>query len=263
MPIFLLSIILFSQSLLACKLKPDLQFYSLSGPVTLMLTELQLLKYPEIQGVSVFHPVPKTYSGEVLPGGVYLGTKTLNQFTNKIVFYDESQELQRILKSHGSKTVEIKSRGLIPLEVSKVVVEKLKPFTLNCEAEFQKLLQQHELLLQKLKTLIPSSRTFLFFLGNLGIRSPELLIVNDGVVKWLTREGVIKTYPSELAYVNWSPKILQSLPSDHVKVGMKDSGREELKQVSKGKGFYNLTYPGALIPGIGQVNGLIFLFESI
>ncbi len=88
-------------------------------------------------------------------------------------------------------------------------------------------------------------------------------MVNDGVVKWLVDEELIKTYPAPLAYVNWSAKIMQGLPKDSYKVGIKDSGNSLEEKIEKSAQIINLTYPGSLIPGSGQVEAMIYLFKNL
>jgi hypothetical protein len=138
----------------------------------------------------------------------------------------------------------------------------LKPFLQNCDVKVvsQKLEQK----LNSLKKMIPAKSTLVFFLGGIiHNRLPELLMVNDGVVKWMIDQKLIKSYPSPLSYVNWSARILLEMPNETIRVGLKDSGSEMTQKVEKHPTHTNLTFPGALIPGSGQVEAMIYLFENL
>jgi hypothetical protein len=118
--------------------------------------------------------------------------------------------------------------------------------------------------LRELKVLANKKETFVFFLGLIrGNKLPEMLIVKDGVVKWLSEERLIKTYPSELAYVNWSARVMSHLPENTYRIGLKDSGGDLIQEIEKFENVINLTYPGSLIPGIGQVDAMIYLFKNL
>lgn len=265
MPALLLSFFLsLCQYVQACEVNPRTSIYSLSGPVTVLLEELKLLNSPQLKGISIFHPVAAgEFKGEVLAGGVFLGHRVLSQLKGSVVFFDESQELSRIFKLQtGLKSFEVKTRGLLPLEVTDRSLEILQPFLSGCESRIEHLKRRHQERANQLLKIIPL-KTFVFFLGELRERMPDLIMVNDGIVKWLVQQKKIRTYPSDLAYVNWSAKLMASLPSKTVRVGIVDSGKELKKNLKKIQQGFNLTYPGVLIPGISQIEGFIFLFESI
>jgi len=182
-----------------------------------------------------------------------------------LLFFDESRELSKMLAQfEGIKAVEIKTRSLTPPEVMQKMEKELAPYLVGCS--FADLSLRLNSRLAELKKIAAQNATFLFFLGSIGNnRLPELIMVQDGVVKWMIQEGVLKTYPSELPYVNWSAKILNSLPQDTIQVGVKDPGSLLEKSISKNKGrnVINLTYPGALIPGSGQVEAMIYLYQNL
>ena len=264
MLVFLLSLILIIPSF-ACEFSSKVKgVYSLAGSVTLALRDLDLIKDKKLSGISIFHPVDKkVFKGEILPGGIFLSHDTIKNLKGSVLFYDESREMTRILSGYPEvKSIQIKTRGLSPLAVVESTSKELKPYLENCNLN---ILQKNlETKLAVLKKVIPPQKTILFFLGQIKQgRYPELLMVNDGVVKWMVEEKLLKSYPSELAYVNWSAKILQSLPSDLMKVGLKDSGSEMGVKLEKSEGHFNLTYPGSLIPGTGQVEAMIYLFQYL
>lgn len=255
---------LFSISTFACDFRPEVKgVYSLAGSATLALRDLGLLQSPKLKGVSVFHPVDKAnFKGAFLPGGVFLSHESIKNLSGSLLFFDESRELSRILARYPKiKAVEIKTRSLKPLEVVALMEKTLASYVTSCDLSSMTTKMQTRL--SELKALIPKNKTILFFLGSIqNNRLPELLMVEDGIVQWMVDEKLIKTYPSKLAYVNWSSKILNSLPKDVMKVGLKDSGNEMKKGVTISESGTNLTYPGALIPGFGQVEAMIYLFLS-
>jgi len=252
---------------LACDFAKNVNsVYSLSGPVTLVLKDLGLLKNKKLKGVSIFHPVSKKdFNGVFLPGGVFLSRETIKGFAGSLLFFDESRELSRMLAQfEGIQAVEIKTRTLTPPEVMQKMERELAPHLVGCS--FAALSTKLNSRLGELKKLAAKDATFLFFLGKIeNNRLPELIMVQDGVVKWMIQQGVLKTYPSELPYVNWSAKILNSLPQNTIQVGLKDPGSVLEKEMSRSKGgnVINLTYPGALIPGSGQVEAMIYLYQNL
>lgn len=240
-------------------------YYSLSGAATLAFRDLGLLKSSALKGISVFHPISsEEFKGEFLPGGVFLSQEKVKGLSGSVIFFDESRELKKILEQFPQiKAVEIKTRSLMPQEVLKKLEKDLTPFLKNCS--FNKLHQGINSKLSELSSLIPKGQTYLFFLGAIRTgRLPEFLMVQDGVVKWMVLKKLIETYPSELPYVNWSSRILQSLPEHTYRVGLKDSGNSMEKKIEKDdqKKIINLTYPGSMIPGEGQVDAMIYLFKN-
>ncbi|MBA2404203.1 MAG: hypothetical protein H0V66_05480 [Bdellovibrionales bacterium] len=257
---------IFSFSLVqACDFSREVKsVYSLSGSVTLALRDFKLLKNPKLKGISVFHPIAaKDFSGIYLPGGVFLSHDTIKGLSGSLLFYDESRELKRIFSRYpGINAVEIKTRSLAPLQVVEVLEKELRPHLKGCE--FSQLTTQLKTQLAELKKIVPKNLSILFLLGLIqNAKLPELVIVQDGVVKWMLEEKLISTYPSELAYVNWSAKILNALPGNTIRVGLKDSGHMMETKLEKKQQVVNLTYPGTFIPGSGQVEAMIYLFKNI
>lgn len=260
----LLVSLLFNFSVFACEFAPEVKgVYSLAGSVTLALRDLDLIKSPKLLGISIFHPVDKkVFKGEILPGGIFLSHDTIKRLKGSVLFYDESREMTRILSGYPDvKAVQVKTRGLDPLKVIEQTNSDMKKFLKGCD---QKIVSRKlEEKLQNLKKLVPANTKLIVFLGSImNNRLPELLMVNDGVVKWMVQQKLIQTYPSSLSYVNWSAKILLEMPNDAVRLGMKDSGSEMTLKVEKSEHYSNLTYPGALIPGSGQVEAMIYYFQN-
>lgn len=261
----LLASLLISFTSYACEFSPKVKsVYSLAGSVTLALKDLELIKSPKLLGVSIFHPVDKkVFKGKILPGGIFLSHDTIKGLKGSVLFYDESLEMTRILSGYPDITaVQVKTRSLTPMEAIEQTNELLKPFLNNCDLKV--ISQKLEQKLNTLKKIIPAKSTMVFFLGGIvNNRLPELLMVNDGVVKWMIDGKLIKSYPSTLSYVNWSAKILLEMPNETIRIGLRDSGSEMTQKVEKFQTHTNLTFPGSLIPGTGQVEAMIYLFEQL
>jgi hypothetical protein len=238
--------------------------YSLSGPVTLILKDLDLLKDQKLKGISVFHPVAKKdFQGVFLPGGVFLSHETIKSFSGSVLFYDESRELSRVLSRYQDiEAIEIKTRSMTPLAVMELLEKKLAPYLDDCR--LNRLTSHLKSKLEDLKKMIQRDSTFIFYLGHIqNKKMPELVMAQDGVVKWMIEEKLLKTYPSNLSYVNWSARILNNLPLNALHVGLKDSGNLVKSEIKKNGQHINLTYPGALIPGSGQVEAMLYLFKNL
>ncbi len=224
------------------------------------------LKNPKLKGISIFHPIKEQeFSGKVLPGGIFLGRESFNEFAGGVVFYDESRELSRILGPLNSiQSREIKTRGLTPHEVTLSIITELRTFMEGCDPEFGMLEKTSLEIQKKIFKLLVKPLTINFYLGAFTQgRPPEMLIVNDGVVKWLVKEKKIKTYSSDLAYVNWSAKILHQMPKDTFHVAIQDSGRDMKERFVQTSENISFVYPGSLIPGLSQLRAFLSLFEKI
>ena len=144
----------------SCDFSSDKKIYSFSGPVTQALEELNLLEKPQLQGISLFHPIAaKKFKGKRFAGGVLLSPASLSELSGGVVFYDESQELRRMFGQYPSiKSVEVSTRNLNPMQVSESVQKILTPHLSQCP---QTIKEQTKIQLAKLRKLIPPSKTFL------------------------------------------------------------------------------------------------------
>lgn len=260
--IILLSFVISYLNSFACEFSKDVtSVYSLSGPITLALRDLKLIQSPKLRAISAFHPSQKSFKGEIFPGGLYLSMDRLQKMKGAIVFYDESRELTNSFKRvREIKGIEIKTRQLMPLAVSHYIEKVLRPYVIGCN--FSQMHRELEIKLEKLSKNVVSSKSYLFFLGEIrGKRFPEMLMVQDGVIQWLVDKAELKTYPSKLSYVVWSTKVLQSMPQNTIKVGLIDSGNKMVYQKIQKGDIINLTFPGCLIPGTGQVECLLYFFK--
>lgn len=261
--LFSLSLLFFSFFSFACGFtaghKP---VYSLSGPLTVYLEELGLLSSPVLKGISIFYPAPPSFKGDVIPGGVFLSPGKLSSMKNSLVFYDGSQELRKLFRSQKIEAIEFVSRNQTPREVTVRAMNLLGQHLSGCDgAVILKKLGSVESEIQK---KMKSAMGVIFFLGRIsGKKLPELVIANDGLVYWLRKMNLVTTYPSDLAYVNWSGAIINNLKGSTILVGISEGKTSSLQAAS---GRFNLVYPGALIPGIRQLeawNYFLNHFEKV
>ncbi len=254
-------------ALAECKFKKHVtKIFSFSGVTSIALREYGLLKNPVVKGISVFNPIGKDeFSGKRFPGGIFLAPGVFQELAGGVIFYDESRELERMLSPMSSvQGVEFKTRNLTPVEVSGYVKVQISPFIESCEKEADAYMTKTMKLEQKLMGLFPKLKTEVFYLGSvLETNPPSMLMVNDGVVKLLKEKKLIRTYPSPLAYVSWSSRLMQMLPRDTIHIGVLDSGQDLMRNVSRKGNKINLTYPGSLVPGLSQLEAWVYLHESM
>lgn len=245
-----------------CDFAKSTNVISLSGTTTVLFKELGLLK--KLKGISVFNPVtPAEFSGKVYPGGIFLSQSALGEMKDAQVFFDESRELSKIFKSQQIRAVEIRTRNQTPTESIHRALKEIIPLTVGCDKKVAELEKKRIQLEQKIMKLLSTKKNLVFFLGEIkGERLPEMVVANDGVVKWLKDNDKIQTYPSELAYVNWSAKILQELQGMKY-VGITDPSRENKKEVRVIGTRINFSFPGSLVPGLSQLEAFAYLFEKL
>lgn len=236
-----------------CELKhPERKIISLSGPVTILFKEIGLLN--SLEGISIFHPIPRSkFKGRVYPGGIFLASKTLESLKTKIIFFDESRELRHLLATvESALPVEVKTRNLVPHEVSELVVKELSPFLKGCEKALLSFVDKTRALEKSLLGQFKTTPKIVFFVG-------DMVMAHDGVVIFLKQNKKIQTYPSELSYVSWSAKMMNQM-KDFKKIYLKDSSPRLIKENPDAS--LEVTYPGILIPGLTQVEGFRFLFSG-
>lgn len=74
------------------------EVYSLSGVVTTGLKELGLLNRPQVKGISVFYPIKSSeFSGQMIPGGLFLSPQVTRKLSGSTVFFDQSREMRKVL----------------------------------------------------------------------------------------------------------------------------------------------------------------------
>ncbi|WP_408095366.1 hypothetical protein ACJVC5_10005 [Peredibacter sp. HCB2-198] len=249
----------------ACEFKTTVKkVISLSGTSTVVFKELGLLS--KLHGISVFNPISeKAFSGKVYPGGIFLSHNSLSELERSVVFYDESRDLKKVLGSRSSvKAIEIHTRGLTPQESIDGALKAIAPYVQNCEEKITNLNSKIKTLEEKILKKIPNNLNVVFYLGEFqNGRAPEFVMVNDGVVKWLKDLKKIKTYPTELAYVNWSSKLMSEMPVNTMHVGVKDPGRDNKREIKRSSKRMTFIYPGSLVPGVTQLEAFLYWAESI
>lgn len=247
-------------ALAECQFRPSVKsVYALSGPVTQIIERTGLLTSPLVKGVSVFYPAPETFRGEKIPGGVFLSPAKLEEMKNGLVFIDESQELRKLFRAKKINAVEMKSRNQEPGVVVTNAIKTLGPYVSGCEDKFQRITETSATLEKEIIGLMKSKLNVIFFLGTVGDgKLPELVMANDGLVLWLRKKNLINTYPSELAYLNWSSAIVNELQKNHLLLGLKE---ESEPKVAGNAGRATLIFPGCLIPGIAQLEAWLYFLR--
>lgn len=245
----------------ACSIESDKNIISLSAPVSWILYELQLLKDPKMDSVSTFHFTGE-YHVNKLAGGLFLSAKLLAS-KKAIVFFDKSKELKAAIdKGPNLQGIEVKTRGKGPYAVHDQALEKLRPFLKNCEKDLVSLQKELSKFKEDLEKKRFSKRPIVFFLGEFtkSSRPPRLVVGADGFVELLISKAQLKTYPSSLHYVSWSPKILNKLSP--VKVGLAQSDDLNLRVSKIEKDTFNVSHAGALSPGLGQIRFMQKLLDN-
>lgn len=249
----LFSLILISSSY-ACALKQDKKLVSLAAPITSFLEELHLLDDPALDSISVFHAT-KNKKVKRLAGGIFLSAKSMSKYRNHVIFYDASRELQRLMKKSSIvNAIEVDTRGIDPFDANEKSLALLSPYLSGCKKKLEKLNKKIAAIKVKVAKLKFGERAYVFFLGEFkkGQRPPELVMVNDGFVRYLAERNQMKTYPGDLAYVPWSQRVLSKL-GNRISIGISESSDEELNLKKVSANVFNISKMGALSPGLGQV----------
>jgi hypothetical protein len=248
-------------SIFGCELKTGHNYYSLSGPITMLLEHFEILENQALKGISVFHPVEK-YSGNRIGGGIFLSPKAFAD-EKALVFYDESQELRRSLnKIPKLHLISIATRGLDVFEATSLSLKTLTAYLKGCEEKIAKL----EQLIQQVQIRINQNDSkvwnVLFFMQMISasLKYPSMLIVQDGFVLTMLKANRIKTYDSPLAYVAWSSKKLSHDYKHYQRLGLNETMDKTLKVSRYDDLNYNVFYRGIFTPGIRQ---LFFLDELL
>lgn len=223
------------------------------------MEDLGLMNAPALKGVTVFYPVKGHFGGERIPGGVYLAPAKLAAMKNALIFYDSSSELKKLFTTKKMKAAEINSRGLTPRQVMSSVWEKLKAHVQDCQTEKTAMFGQMDVLEDNIKKRMTTPYLVIVFLGKVTEgKLPELVIANDGIVKWLRENKLIRTYPTDLAYVNWAASVMNELKTYSL-LGFAESPSPTLAGNSK---RMTLNFPGVLTPGLRQLEAWSFFLAN-
>lgn len=240
-----------------CRFRNSQKVFSLSGPMTSVIEEAGLLSANELRGISVFYPKVKAFKGKYIPGGIFLSPSQIREMKGALIFFDEGQELRKLFRSQGIEAIEVRSRGQTPREATEKMISALRPHTADCD--FGKILQRLSEAESKIAERMKSKENMIFFLGKVNAgKLPELVIAHDGLVLWLKKKNLINTYPSELGYINWSGSIINNLDGKAIFIGITE---EETPKVSGTKNRATLSFPGALIPGIRQLDAWNYFLD--
>lgn len=251
-----LFILFFINHSFACSLNRPV--YSLSGPITMLLEEMNLLEDKNLRAISVFHPVEK-FSGEKLGGGIFLTQKAFNSKDKGVVFYDTSEELKRTLsKIEHIHKIEVKTRSLTAFESSMESIQKLSPHLKNCVDKLASTKKKIQELQAKLisESISSDFKKLIVFLGKIKPKTkklPQTIMVKDSITLSLLNTNKIETYDSPLHYVSWSSKLMNSEYKEYKRVGIYDCESNIIEQKKIDNYHYNLCYRGVLIPGIRQL----------
>lgn len=233
---------------------------SLSGPVSTYLDQLGLIN--QVEAISLYHPIAD-FKGVKLAGGLYLSTSALKKLEGKIVYFDKSRELKKILNRFTKiQAIEIDSRRKTPRQVVELVAGVVASSLKGCESQVTSLHERMSELEKEILTKISKISKSIFFLGRISSKYPETVMSNDGFVYWLKKEKLLDSYPSELEYLSWSMKVISPMRQSHLFFGIQDSyndGDKSLEKVSEKS--YNVKYPGALTPGYTQLEFLKYLLN--
>ncbi len=253
---FFIYLMMITYGFAICSIKQPI--ISLSGPVTILLEELNLLSDQNLKAISSHHPIQAKTTATVVNGGIFLGKKLIHGFPeNSIIFYDKSRDLKKLLTRHFSgDLIEIDTRSKDPFEVHDLTVELFKNKLLGCDQKLETLNEKLKLLEVKIKKSWKLSRV-VFFLGEIKKKLPNLVMSNDGPVIWLKKKTDFKSYPSNLAYTPWSKKIIENL-KETLFLGLNESDDKYKVTHVIGK-KWNVYFRGALTPGLRQ----IYLLERL
>lgn len=233
---------------------------SLSGPMTHFLEELDLVRDENLKAISKFHPLKKEFKGEVLAGGLFLSPQVFHKYKDALIVFDKSREFKYLLeKSNHMNFLEIDSRDQDPFEVINLLEVKALGFLKGCRSKLSDTSKKFKSLKEKLLTKNIEIKAN-FFLGSLSGKLPETIIANDGPVIFLRKFSGFSTYPSELAYVNWSMREFKR-QKGFVNIGLNEAKTEEFKVKEVKPNYFDISYRGVLTPGIRQAYFLGELFK--
>ncbi|MBT4790053.1 MAG: hypothetical protein HON90_00655 [Halobacteriovoraceae bacterium] len=248
---FSICFVFFCLQSLACELNEKI--VSLSGPITMLLEELNLQNDKNLLAVSKFHPLKEKFKGEILAGGLFLSKKTLIKYSKTKIFFDKSREFKNLMKrSHIKNTIEVDTRDQDPFEAFQTSLVKLSNSLSHCH-KVVLALETKVTGIQKKLQLNPFLKKSIYFLGTFRYgKIPQTVMANDGFVLSLKQFESYTGYPSDFAYLTWSDKILKTLV-EHKLIAVSESRSKEIKISKISEKRYNLSYRGLLTPGIRQI----------
>jgi hypothetical protein len=230
------------------------EIVSLAGPITTTLEALGLLKDPKLLAISSFNPIRGKTKATILAGGMFLAKKTFKKYETAEFFIDKSRELEKTLKRSNIENYQVlDTRGMDSFEVLAMTLLIIEPHLKNCDKKIKKLNLWGRKITSNLARL--KQKKLIFFLGKIKNKLPSLIIGQDGFVLALLRYAKVKTYKSNLAYIAWSQKELKKYPHYQF-IGVSTTKELRMHFEPHGKNQWNISYLGALIPGVTQIRFL-------
>ncbi len=247
---------------LACRIKQPI--VSLSGPVSYLLKDLGLSTDPNLKAVSSFHHFVKEFNGQRIAGGIYLSLKKMKELGTEpyILFADESQELRTRINFYKSKVENlddikfINTRSKDPFQVTEELLQLIRPYLAeNCGYKIQNLRKDMIRIIGMVKNIkFPKGKSWLFYLGDKSQGNQNrTLLVNDSFNLFFKKKSSFRTYPSTLAYVSPSAKVMRKLRKNAIQIGLVESNEKEFKVKKVRKNTFNIYQEGILYPGLSQV----------
>jgi len=217
-----------------------------------VVQNLGLEKDKSIKLYSNYFPLNNQQAKEV-SGGIFISHNVIKESLVDTIFYDKSLELDKsFTRLREVSSFAIDTNGLDPFEAYEHSLTQLKKRLINCNDEIHSLNQ----VVSKIKKLRTKKKKVVFFLGeiNKDLKLPELVMANDGFVNYLKSNLNYSSYPTELAYLSWSQKIIRKLENEgYLFYGIVASNTErfEVKKISDR--HFNIYSHEALIPGLSQI----------
>lgn len=254
----------------SCEINRTTDIISLSGPITHLLRELNLLKKPVV-GISEFNGISeKEFSGTIFKGGMFLSPQALKSLNRPLLFFDESLEQRKTIKKLGLDGIELITKNQDPFQAYELSKQKLLPYLKNCQEQLIVLQKKVETIKSNIAKSEKYPGRYFFYLGAIKKdgRRPNLIMIDNFVLSLLNNQ-LIKTYPSPLNYVPWSEKIIHQYEQNQMEkvfsIGLVTSAKEktglELTKVSDHE--FNFSHPALLVPGLAQVNFLEELVRKL
>jgi len=242
----------------SCELNKKYNYIALSAPVSILLKELGVLS--DVKSIGSFHPYKEKI--KKLDGGIFLRASELDLGPNTVLFYDSSKNLEKELKSFKFKAEKIVTRKLSAMKSTTYLLSKISPYLKACSAQLVSLKSKVKAIESKLKKM-QFSDSIIFYTAPFSSsgKNNSLVIANDGFVLDLKKNNTFSSYPSELAYVNWSSKLLKKI-DNKLLVGLKESSNGiSLQKINSNT--INIKYPGVLIPGYSQLKFLDYFIDKV
>lgn len=245
-----------------CQMKNQ-KVVSLSSSVTHLFKKLQ--RDQNLKAVSAHHLISKRFSGTKIPGGIHFSGKTLESFKDTLIFYDQSFELERVLKNNNIKNIQsVKTLMDNPFQQLDTVITQISPLLVNCQNQIMSIQKQYLKLQKKIDEMPRLKKRYIFHLGEVGghPKTWKLFLTNDLFLAYLRKANKITTYPSDLAYTVPAQKIMNELKAETViMIGLLESDDYLTTKVQSNS--YNISGPASLQPGVTHLDFFNYLIDQL